>query len=251
MIAWREKFYAFALHFLVTLLLAAGAAALIFLVWFPDPFQTMVGGSALFVLVVGCDLALGPLISLVIYDSRKSRRQLVLDYGVVAAVQIAALIYGVFVVSSARPIYVAYVKDRLEVVTAIEIDDADLQDAIEARYRSRPKWGPQFVATAVPPEDHNDVLFTALEGKDVTVRPRYYVPYESQLDQIKERAQPLSALAERHAEAKQILSSATQSSGIPPARLRWLPVKHRRGFWTALIDLNDGRPVRYLPIDPY
>ena len=90
-IAWREKFIATAIHFGVTLALAACAAALIFLVWFPDPFETMIGGTELFMLVVGCDLALGPLISLVIYDSRKSRRELVTDYSIVGTVQLAAL----------------------------------------------------------------------------------------------------------------------------------------------------------------
>ena len=76
MIVWREKFVATGIHFLVTLGFAACAAALIFLVWYPDPFETMIGGTELFLLVVGCDLALGPLISLVIYNSRKSRRAL-------------------------------------------------------------------------------------------------------------------------------------------------------------------------------
>jgi hypothetical protein len=38
-IVWREKARAFAVHFLVTLLFAASAAALVFLIWFPDPFQ--------------------------------------------------------------------------------------------------------------------------------------------------------------------------------------------------------------------
>ena len=45
MIVWREKFIATAIHFLVTLALAACAAALIFLVWFPSPFATMIGGT--------------------------------------------------------------------------------------------------------------------------------------------------------------------------------------------------------------
>jgi hypothetical protein len=62
MIVWREKFIATAIHFLVTLALAACAAALIFLVWFPSPFATMIGGTELFLLVVGCDRARGPLI---------------------------------------------------------------------------------------------------------------------------------------------------------------------------------------------
>jgi hypothetical protein len=76
MIVWREKLVATAIHFGATLVLGAIAAALIFLVWYPAPFQKMVGGTELFMLVVGCDLALGPLMSLVIYNSRKSRREL-------------------------------------------------------------------------------------------------------------------------------------------------------------------------------
>jgi len=96
MINWREKFRAFAIHFLVTAVLGACAAALIFFVWFPSPFATMVGGTELFLLVVGCDMALGPLISLVIYNSRKSRRELITDYTIIGAVQLAALIYGVY-----------------------------------------------------------------------------------------------------------------------------------------------------------
>jgi hypothetical protein len=38
---------------------------------------------------------------------------------------------------------------------------------------------------------------------------------------------------------------------VPPERLRWLPVHHRKGFWTALIDDQTGRPVGYAPVDPY
>ncbi len=70
MIVWREKLAAFAIHFLVTLLLSASAAALVFLIWFPDPFQEMLGGTRLFKVMVVCDLGLGPLTSFIVYSSR-------------------------------------------------------------------------------------------------------------------------------------------------------------------------------------
>ena len=89
----------------------------------------MIGGTELFLLVVGCDLALGPLISLVIYNSRKSRRELITDYSIVGVVQIAALVYGVVILAGTRPVYVAFSKDRLEVVTARDIRDAELAAA--------------------------------------------------------------------------------------------------------------------------
>src|SRR4051812_44178877 len=102
-IAWRDKLLAFGIHFIVTAAVAAAAAALIFLVWYPTPFNEMIGGTKLFVLVVGCDLALGPLISLVIFDRQKTRRHLVTDYTIVALVQLAALSYGVWVLAGSRP----------------------------------------------------------------------------------------------------------------------------------------------------
>ncbi len=122
MIVWREKFIATAIHFLVTLALAACAAALIFLVWFPDPFAdhdrrhraVHAGRRAATSRSARC-------ISLVIYNSRKSRRKLIIDYAIVGTVQIAALVYGVFIVAGTRPAYVAFSADRLEVVTARDI----------------------------------------------------------------------------------------------------------------------------------
>jgi hypothetical protein len=251
MIVWREKLLATGIHFLVTLFLAAIAAALIFLVWFPDPLQTMIGGTQLFMLVVGCDLALGPLISLVIYNSRKSRRELMLDYSVVGAVQIAALVYGVFILAGTRPVYVAFNHDRLEVVTARDLDEKELASAKDVQYRKLPFTGPRLVAIEVPQAEQNDALSESLRGNEEHVRPRFYVPYQSRLKQILERAKPLADLEQRHPESKGMLDEAAADAATPIERLRWLPVRHRKGFWTALIDTEDGKPKAYVPIDPY
>src|SRR4051794_15319474 len=155
MIIWREKVLAFAIHFLATAALGACAAALIFLAWFPHPFATMIGGTELFMLVVGCDLALGPLISLVIYNSRKSRRELLVDYTVVGIIQLAALGYGVYVVAGTRPVYVAFSADRLEVVTARDISDTELA-AAPPEYRALSLTGPRYVAVQVSDSENQE-----------------------------------------------------------------------------------------------
>jgi hypothetical protein len=248
---WREKLLAFAIHLGLTALLALAAAGLIFLIWFPDPLQAMVGGTKLFLLVVGCDVALGPLISLVIYNSRKSRRELILDYSIVGAVQLAALVYGVYVVSNSRPVYIAFSKDQFEVVTAGEIDDVELAAAREPQYRVRPRWGAELVGIHVPNADRADALFTALDGKDVIVRPKFYVPYESQVDAVLKQAQPLSALEEKHPESAPLVDAALADLEMQAEQLRWAPVKARMTFWTALVDAATGKPLRYLPVDPY
>jgi hypothetical protein len=251
-IVWREKAKAFAIHFLVTLTLCAAAATLVFLIWYPDPFQEMLGGTRLFEVLVACDLGLGPLTSFVIYNSKKSRRELLFDYTVIGLIQLAAFCYGLYTVANTRPAYIAFVKDRIEVVSAGEIDDADLAKGAEA-YRTRPVWGPQLVAIHEPedPKEREKVMFSAFEGKDYSVLPLYYVAYEQELPQIKKRALPVSDLEKRHPEATPLVASAVAQRQIPAEKLVWLPVKHRKGFWTVLLDPDTARPMYWLPLDPY
>jgi hypothetical protein len=251
MILWREKFIATAIHFMVTLALAACAAALIFLVWFPSPFATMIGGTELFMLVVGCDLALGPLISLVIYNSRKSRRKLIFDYAIVGVVQIAALVYGVYVLAGSRPVYVAFSADRLEVVTARELSDQELAAARAPEYKKLPVTGPRLIGINVPLAERSDALLESVYGVDEYLRPRFYVTYESKLENIRAKAKTIEALEKKHHAAKPLLDAAVDDAGIPAERIRWLPVHHAKGFWTVLIDIDDGKPVAWANFDPY
>lgn len=250
MIVWREKFQAFGWHFLVTLGLAVAAAIVIFFVWYPDPFEAMLGGTKFFLLITTCDLVLGPLTSLIIYSSKKTRRALVFDYSVVGIVQIAAFVYGVMSMADARPVYVAFVKDRFEVVIAKEIADEDLQQAGEA-YRTRPKFGPVLVGTQSPTdrEQRTALMFSAMEGKDIQNFPRYYVPYAANVDAIKQRARSLDALRNLHPEAQPLIEA--ERLNLPEERLRWLPVRSPKGFWTALVDAQTAQLLAYIPVDPY
>jgi hypothetical protein len=251
MINWREKIVATAVHFVVTLLLAGIAAALIFLVWYPDPFQKMTGGTELFLLVVGCDLALGPLMSLVIFNSRKSRRELVIDYSVVGVVQLAALVYGVFIVAGARPAYLAYSKDRFEVVTAGDLTETELAAATDPQYRNPPWTGPRLVAVVVPPEESQDAMFKSLEGNEEHMRPRFYVQFEKDLASVHHYAKSLQDLEKAKPQAKVLLDRALEDVKTPREKLAWVPIRHRQGFWTAILDAATGKPVAYIDLDPY
>jgi hypothetical protein len=250
-IVWRDKLLAFGIHFIATALLAAAAAALIFLVWYPAPFNEMIGGTKLFLLVVGCDLALGPLISLVIFNRRKSRRALVTDYSLVAALQLTALAYGVWVMAASRPVFVAFYSDRFEVVSAIDVRDTELAAARDPRYAKLPWFGPKFISVEVPAAQQQAVLFEELAGNESQMRPRFYVPYENGRDALRARAGKLEDLVRRHRDAKPLVDAGVAATGVPADRLRWLPVRARLGFWTALVDYESGWPVGYVNLDPY
>jgi hypothetical protein len=251
MIIWREKFRAVAIHFVATLLLAAIAAAVIFGVWYPAPLGTMAGGTELFMLVVGCDIALGPLLSLVIYDSSKTRRHLLMDYTVVGVVQLVALGYGVWVVYDVRPVYIAFNHDRYEIVVPMDIQPDELAAAREDRYRTLPITGPKLIGIVVPPADKQDAMFQAVSGRDTHQRPKFYAPYEAVLDRVKEKAAPLATLETKHPEAKSLIAAEVAKTGIAAEKLGWLPVRGGTTFWTALVDESTGQPVHYFALDPY
>ncbi len=105
---------------LVHLSLSAALALAVFLAiyfyWYPDVLFEGAGGKELFFLIVGVDVAVGPLITLVIY--KPGKWGLKFDLVCIAIVQLAALVYGVSVMFEARPAYIAFVVDRFAIVRA-------------------------------------------------------------------------------------------------------------------------------------
>jgi hypothetical protein len=251
MIAWREKFLATTLHFAVTLLLTGIAAAIIFLVWFPHPMQSLIGGTELFLLVVSVDLALGPLMSLVIYNSRKSRRELITDYSIVAAIQIAALVYGVMVVAGARPVYYAFDTDRYEIVSAADLRKEELALAKDPQYAKLPWTGPRIVSVSIPPAEMQDAVAQAVSGNETHLRPRFYAPLSAKLDVIRAKAGKIADLEAKFPAQKPLLEKALADVKIPADRIAWLPAHHLKGFATVIIDTSDGRPLAWADFDPY
>lgn len=240
-------------HFLITASVGALIAALVFLVWFPSPFATMMDGIKLFALVLGCDLVLGPLMSLVIYNQKKSRRMLIVDYAVVGTFQLIALLYGVSVVAQYRPVYIAFTVDRFDVISAGELDAADLKEAAP-EYKHLPWFGPELVVAIKPenPEERTQAIFLALGGgKDISARPKFYRPYASKHDDIVKAILPLEQLFKKRPDQQALVMNTIESHHKDIQSTGWLAVKQGRGFWTAIMDNKTAMPIAYLPIDPY
>ena len=248
---WRDKLLAFGIHFIATALLAAAAAAIIFLVWYPHPFEFMVRGLELFTLVVGCDLALGPLLSLVVFNRSKTKLALIVDYTAIAIVQISGLVYGVYNVAESRPVYIVYSVDRYEVVAARDLTEAELAAATDAEYRKVPLSGPRYVAVIVPEKDREQSLFDEVAGNPSFARPKWFHAVADALPQIRQRSFPIAELEKKHPDVKPMLAAELRKIRVPAQRLRWVPISTRRGFWTALIDIENGLPVGWVEYDPY
>jgi len=245
----RSRLKAAGIHFGLSAVVAAGAAVLVFLLWYPMPFREISGGRELFFIVVAVDVVMGPLITFAVFDRRKPWAELRRDLAIVVALQLAALGYGLHTVFVARPVAVVLEVDRLQVVTAADLAD---QTDIPPAWQKLPWWGVQVLATRSATSDEKlGAIEQALSGRDVGSRPLFWRPAAEAPALIDKAAKPLEKLRSAHASRATELQQAIAATGVPAERLKYLPVHARATDWSALIEAGTGRIAGYVPFDGY
>ncbi len=241
----KAKIKAAFFHASVTLIVATVTAAVVFGVWYPGALAEMTRGLGLYFLLLGVEVVLGPAMSLVIFNTSKPTTELVMDYSIVGFIQLMALAFGLYSVAISRPVYLVFVKDRIEVVAAAELAPSDLEAAAEG-FRTLPWLGPRLICVEHPvnPQEKSDVLLSALDGKDIQLLPKYY------------RACRQGEIAVG-VYSKNELFSLTQikpemlSDELKSTNFGWLPVVTRFGAWTAIYKGRNFETPHYLNIDPF
>lgn len=246
----RPRLQAAAIHLCGSAAVAALAAALVFWVWYPEPYAWIAGGLGLFKLVVSSDLVIGPLLTLVVFDPSKRRTVLVRDLGVLVVLQLAALGYGLHTMFMARPVALAFEGTRFRVVTVSDVLVDELPQALPP-FRHLPLTGPRLVNTADPTAaDKLDAISKALAGHDVGTRPRYWRPWDDAARrQVAQNAKSVQSLTERVPASAPLLRAALGALPLPPAQVGYLPVLSRFQPAVALVDLKAGDIVGYVPVN--
>ena len=246
-----NRWTAFGAHLLLSALIAATVFGLVMWLWYPAPYFSAMGGDGLLRLIVGVDVALGPLVTLIIFDTKKPRlRQ---DLAIVAALQVTALAYGSYVMFEARPVYSVFVKDRFETVAANTIDRNSLDKARDA-FHALPLTGPRVVVANLPkdPGEQLEITMRAIAGGgDVANLPHLYEPYTNAAERIARAARPLVSLSQRGRPQATAVNDFLTANGGAGRSLGYLPVRGRSHDFTAIVDRKTGEIVGYLELDPW
>jgi len=245
------RWKAAAIHSSISAVIALIIGALLFGVWYPPPYFHTGGADELVLLLVGVDLCIGPLLTLIVF--RAGKRGLRFDLVFIGVVQTVALIYGLAVVLESRPVFLVGVLDRFELVAANEITDQDLAEGSETRFRRRSWTGPQLVAAELPtdPKERSDLIFPALEGRDIQNMPKYYRDYSASGKSLLPKAKPLDALRTLKPDSRGIVDAWLRESGRNESSVVWLPVQARKGDMAMLMDASSAQPLQALAIDPW
>ena len=94
----KSKFKAAGIHLGISSIIFLILSYFIIFQWYPFPYFTADGGWQGIRIVALIDLVLGPLLTLIIFNHHKSRREIRFDLGTIALVQVCVLAWGIYTV---------------------------------------------------------------------------------------------------------------------------------------------------------
>ena len=246
----RKK--AFSIHLATSAIIATCISVPLLLLWYTPDFFAAANAQILLLLLLGVDVVLGPLITLIIFNSKKSRKELIFDFSIIASLQVAALLYGMSISFQARPVFVAFTQDSFTVAIANQILDINLERSKHPEFKSLSLTGPVYVYAEMPidQKERDDIEYSKIFGMGLHCFPEYFKPYTENMKIAGQAAKPLSAMTKLADGDIAVLNKAVKRSGKPESEIGYLPLKGMRKDLTILLDKNDGKILDVLQISP-
>jgi len=232
-----SRLQAAAIHLAASVFGTGMVALLTLLVWYPGELAQLGGVLHILMLVVVVDVVLGPVITFIVFDTRKP--ELARDLLIVAALQLAALGYGAQTVFAGRPVYLAFNAERLDLVYAPDIAKENLARGEVSGHGRLPLFGPKLVAAVMPadPAAAAKVVTDALRGgDDIQYLPEHYRPIESQKQSLLAALRPLESLKAANPKSTAEVDTLLRDAAARPAGAGYLPLVSSGDAAVAVFD---------------
>lgn len=170
----RNRWQAGLLHLGMSCLVGLGIFLLIRFVWYPEALFTIAGGMDLAILIIVCDVVIGPLLTTLVF--KRGKRTLKFDLSVIVVLQCIAFAYGSWVIFTSRPAFMIVNVDRIYAIGYNQVDSKDLADAPHIRANwLHPAW---FCVHPITDPMLVDQFLSHefAQGKDLPSVPRFYRP---------------------------------------------------------------------------
>ena len=245
------RFKAALIHLGLSMCAACVVVAVVFGVWYAPPWAQSLGVSSIFLMILGVDLCLGPLLTAVVYKVGKS--SLKFDLSVIVLLQLLALGYGLVTVAAARPAYLVFTVDRFDLVQAHEVYEsggtAEKPTLTALSPWLQPWWGAQTTAAEMPTRGAltSALAQTAMSGgPDVPNLKNQHREYATVIAVVQRTAVPLTQLKPAHQALNDQLRTII---GQYPAGSVALPIKVKFTVLTAILNPSTGALLGIEPID--
>lgn len=235
-------------HLLISAMVALPILILMSWVWYPPPLFLAAGAAKLALTIIGVDVVVGPLLTLIVY--KHGKRGMLFDLWVIGLLQVSALVFGLTVSVSSRPAYIVATPGASVLVHANELYYGATPD--RGALETPPLWGPKIVAalTARTPEEKQALIEDVMAGRpDVEFRPERYREIGELFDELAPTATPLSELARRDAADADAIARWREDHGYgPDASLLALPLLTRNRELALVFDPSKRAAIGLLDV---
>lgn len=245
-----SRYRASFIHLLISALLVSNVIAIVFWVWYPKPAFEVAGAFSIISLLIGVDLVLGPVLTLIVYKHGKPG--LKLDLSVIAMVQVAALVYGTYILYVERPGYLVFAVDRIEFVSGKQIDQAAIQYD-ELRHKRFATLTRVFARLPEDAEEYNRFFDSIVyEGKpDLERRAEYWEPWTAGADVIRQKIISLEEIEPATADQERNVQRALDKYAGSHPNLGIIPVGGTEKDIGILIDRDTLQILGALDANPW
>jgi len=246
------RYKAAVVHLSISALIAILLCLIVFAVWYPNPLYNATNVTHIFLLILIVDVAIGPLITLIIFNPKK--KELKWDLAIIAILQLSALAYGVFTVYSSRPVYLIFNIDRFDLVRANDLASENINAANLSEFKRLPFLGPK-VAVAVRPDDINErqkILFSSLNGgEDLPFLPKYYETYEQRKSDVKSRISSIDQLISYNKSSFAEINNLKKKYEKKGLAIGYIPLKGPHKDLSVIVNSENGDGIEIVDFAPW
>jgi hypothetical protein len=237
----RFRLKAFGLHLLASSAALSSILGILYFGWYRWPGWQLTDVAHVVLVLVGVDVVLGPLLTLIVARSSKPRRELTRDIALIVAVQLCAMAYGTVSLWNGRPLYYAYSEKLLQLVQAYDIDAGEVALALKENPTLAPHWYslPRWIWAPLPDDQATAVKIVTgaiTGGEDVISMPRYFKPWDQGLSVLRSRLKKVDDVPYFAPKEKNIFKARMRAAGLAADQPNCMPLTGRGHPLLAVFD---------------
>lgn len=244
-----SKFKVAGLHFLLSLVIISLILGAIIYFWFPDAMMKVSNFKEISILIISIDIVLGPLLTFIVFKPKK--KSLKFDLSTIALIQISALVFGVYNLYQAHPVYIAFNVDRFTLVSAV---NAKPERAKLKEFNISKLSSPKIVVSKLPEniDEKNSLILSSLEkgDSDFELRSEYYHTFEDNIDDILAKSLDPDIVFKKPEKQKK-LNSFIQKHGKSKEHYAYLPLEGDLKDVIWVLDKKTAEPIDIIPVNPW
>jgi hypothetical protein len=235
------------LHLGICLVAGAFLFSFFWYLLYPAPTFAAAGGIEIFLLLLLVDVVIGPLLTFVVFKVGKP--SLKFDLATIGLIQLVALSYGVYVLFLGRPVFIANVSVRFDLIQANEVEPVD----VEKSGAKLPIIGPKFVGTIRPddPKERERLAFAGSSGLDYGHFPQHHQPLENMRDEILKNTQPISDLKKENPGDEEAIDRWLEQRGVKADEVIYQGLKARAKDMAVIMDAKTAKVIGIAPFKPW